>query len=102
MNFGFDHWCFDLEEVAVEVPDSDVAAVQKMLTHNEVRTTGAYFGTRLVSLAEDKRSELLIIYGERADINEIDCRGEIEQSRLESILQDTLRAFTITTDRDGL
>jgi hypothetical protein len=47
-----------------------------MLNNKGVYTDGIYVGLRLVYLREDKRSEMLIIYGERTDFRGINCSSK--------------------------
>ena len=70
------HWCFNLVEAAKERPKSDISVVQKVLNNNGVTTNGVYVGKRFIYLSEDKRFEMLIIYGEKDSYSGIDCSNE--------------------------
>ncbi len=76
LNFYKRIWCFNLVEAAEERPNSDISVVQNMLNNNGVNTTGNYVGLIYAYLSEDKRSELLIIYGEKTDYRNVDCGNE--------------------------
>ena len=95
VQFSQSYWCFDLIEAGEERPESDIAVVQKMLSRNGVNTTGKYAGLRFVYLSEDKRSEMLIIYGEKTTVGGIDCDNEERaEPLLEQIYRQTLSEFS--------
>ena len=60
------YWCFNMREAAVEEPKSDIAVVQNLLNSKRVNTTGTYVGKRYIYLSEDRRFEMLIIYGRKS------------------------------------
>ncbi|NJN44666.1 MAG: hypothetical protein HC806_08085 [Anaerolineae bacterium] len=96
LNFGYNYWCFDLAEAGQERPDSDIAVVQHRLEAMNVHTIGNYVGLRFVYLTQDKRSELLIIYGESTDNRGIDCNNEeLSEPLLHQMHKQVLSDFTV-------
>ena len=95
--FGKSYWCFNLEQAAAERPVSDIAAVQTLLKSREVNTRGIFTGVRLLWLSEDKRSEMLVIYGEKTSYRNIDCSNrKSAEPLLEELNKQFLKDFTIT------
>ena len=90
------YWCFDMEEAAIEMPKSDIAVVQKMLASKGIATTGQYVGKMFIYLSDDRRSEALIIYGEKYSVRNIDCENEETAApSMEEMDKDVLRTFEI-------
>ncbi|MCB0727159.1 MAG: hypothetical protein R3A12_04510 [Ignavibacteria bacterium] len=94
--FGKSYWCFDLEKAAAERPVSDIAAVQNLLRSNLVNTRGMFSGVRLLWLSEDKRSEMLVIYGEKTSYRNIDCSNrETAEPLLDEMSLQFLKDFNV-------
>lgn len=94
--FGKSYWCFNLEQAAAERPVSDIAAVQTLLRSREVNTRGMFSGVRLLWLSEDKRSEMLIIYGEKTSYRNIDCSNrKTAEPLLEEMNNQFLKDFSV-------
>jgi hypothetical protein len=100
VQFSQNYWCFDLIEAGVEKPESDIGVVQKLLNNNGLNTTGKYVGLRFVYLSEDKRSEMLIIYGEKTTVRGIDCDNEeTAVPLLKQMYGQALTEFSIKTNQ---
>ncbi|HMQ70384.1 MAG TPA: hypothetical protein PKA90_15425 [Ignavibacteria bacterium] len=94
--FGKSYWCFNLEQAAAERPVSDIAAVQTLLRSREVNTRGMFSGVRLLWLSEDKRSEMLVIYGEKTSFRNIDCSNrKTAEPLLEELNKQFLKDFSV-------
>ncbi len=74
--FGKNYWCEDLISHSLEVPNSDVATVQRMMRRSNLFCTGLFAGQRYVYVGPNKQTELLIIYGEKTSLRNIDCANE--------------------------
>jgi len=99
--FGKSYWCFDLEKAAAERPVSDIAAVQTLLRSREVNTRGMFSGVRLLWLSEDKRSEMLIIYGEKTSYRNIDCSNrKTAEPLLDELNKQFLKDFSVVKFRN--
>ena len=100
INFGKSYWCTDITEAIEENPESDIAITQKLLNNAGANTFGKYAGLKLLYFSEDKRSELLIFYGEKITIRGIECDNEeIADTLLEQIYKEALTEFSIDANQ---
>ena len=85
-----------MDAVARERPGSDIDFVQKMLSNRGIKTPGIYVGVNWKYFSKDRRSEMLIIYGEQTTVRGIDCRNEETAAPLvKKLYKEALKEFSI-------